>query len=52
MKPEAKVEKVKRPLNAYQLFVQEESKNPIYKDMTPRQRLSEVAKKWSSNKAI
>jgi hypothetical protein len=42
--------KVKKPLNAYQLFVQEESKKSLYKDMTPRQRLSEVAKIWSNTK--
>ncbi len=42
--------KSKRPLNAYQKFVQEESKKTKYKGMLATERLSAVSKAWNDQK--
>jgi hypothetical protein len=43
----------KKPLNDYQKFVRNESKKDIYSDMSGKERLQEISKKWkhiNSNK--
>ena len=40
----------KRPLNAYQLFVREESKKSKYKGMSSVDRLSAISKAWKAQK--
>lgn len=41
----------KRPLNEYQKFVREESKNPKYKGMSSAERMTAISKVWNNTKA-
>ena len=42
--------KGKRPLNAYQKFVRDESKKSKYKDMKPTSRMKAIGKAWRNSK--
>ena len=40
----------KRPLNEYQKFVREETKNPKYKGMSSAERMTAISKEWKNTK--